>query len=961
MTETDILNNIEGSLTAKGNHPEGTEELPIDLFASIVSEEDATVDRGGKISQILDNNDLSECVIPHKSESGRNTLRINKNGRALSQEIAEIFLDDEKQGLVELVRLRESLAVDGTNDDQIKAKKKLINSAIGKIRYKVEKENTLGYLNSLGIKHEDLGLNAADLTKLNKLAIDQNVGEIYEYLDERERYNTSRVASMLSVEMGQVYPVVAELSRFLGPEFGSGNTQIDESLDGFIRNIGEVDKFVRIDRRGDRDIVRVNEKGRRVADQLLYDIAGQLKSYNLSPGSSLGSIGEIIGERIKLLKNTGSADSLVRILQSAKGKIDYRIWKQDFEFKNPYEYATDYRNAQTLEGTREDVVLYDDAIEVPGTEEIQLTQVVEVLSKDTESITEDTAAKLGLETQQVEEVTDVLQQTIFSEEKKEKRGKRSRIRTKVKMIIAGTLVLIGLGIVAKTTAVNASTAKEFAKNTFYDMNEKFGDDDCEALAAYVDDTGDYSILPGILRSWIPGGLSCRDVAPPDFVFISEMDNFSLDEASIPITNFEMPVEEVAPVEQEIEIPSDVEFNSPILETEGPEITEVNNVVTQNEEVEESIEIEASPEVVNNFVPRPVENITVSEEVRNQIQQINTVEDAQEFLINLSPEYLGTNIEKDPETGITYLYYSLPSEISSNEFIRLTLGSDLINLMGQKLPENTIAKVVYFPEDTKGMLTPGLWQGENSDLANLYYGTDAGSIIKAAGGGDKVLADFVLDWMWEGEKKEPFRPTNRIGEIVGSSFRAGDIAANTEFLCVDRQTGKWWVTNWENVPKDNPSVDVANLLWVWTDKGNFNPDPTVGNSSFRGTMQGKHNHLRLVGAFGVPAQGTTFRSVTDSKGVTRSQVIYSNTFLSIKAPYIFAHILGNSPVIDSNGNPMPLSDESTIHAGSPDQQYIYGLMPEKGIVRDISGSQPFESTENYGWVNNIVGFAITNGN
>lgn len=937
-------------------------DLPLEFFASITEEQIASYERDTKISQILDNVDTSQCMISHISASGKNTLRINNEGREVAQQIADIYLTEGNRGLVELLQIRDSLNKSGSDNEEIKAKRKLINSAIGKIRYKEQREHAEEYLDSIGIDYKDLGLNAADLTKLNKLASLEDVPAIYDYLGEKERYNSSRVASMLSVELDQVYPIVTELARFLGPEFGSGNTQVKESVDEFLNTIGEIDSCVNISVNGGREVVRVNATGRRVADQLLYELAGQVMNYNFQPNFGLEYMRDRIEESILMLKESDSPEALIRILQSAKGKVEYRIWKNNYQFDTPYASAIMYKKSQESEN----MVVEEVAREVE--EDDPTVRVTEVLSNDTNKVTEQTAAILGIDVKGVEEVTAGVAQAITAQDRKETSSKKwPKIRTRVKLLIATTTVLLalGLGIAAKPGVVNASSAKELAKSTFYNANEKFGDDDCEALAAYVDDTGDYSILPRILQSWIPGGLSCRDVAPPGFIFMSEIGESEIDlgvgEDIVLNENIEVPVVENEAIKTNYVTEVTVDETSVgVTETSGGESTLVDDSgVRSGAEVDLIGNDIVQEEAVNTFIQRPVEDITLSEEVRNQILQIDSIEDAHEFLSTMSPEYLGTNIEKDPETGITYLYYSLPTEISSNEYIRNLLGSDLQNLLGQKLPENAIAKVVYFPDESKGMLTPGLWQGESRDYAQEYYGADAGSIVKAAGGGDKVFADFVVDWLWEGEKKEPFRPTNRIGGIEGSSFRNGDIAANTEFLCVNRQTGDWWVTNWENVPKDNPNIDVANLLWAWTENGNFNPNPIVGDASLRHMMSGKLNNMLMKGPAGVPAQGTAFRSVTDEFGVTSSQVVYSNTFLSLVAPNIYGHILQTSPTIDLNGNIINPEGTSSIHAGSTDQKYVFGLMPENGRFRDISGSQPFETPENYDWVNNIVGFAITN--
>lgn len=962
VLKTTDVSTIPASPDRNGDQLRDVADLPIEFFASITEDQIASYDRDTKITQILDNVDTSKCMVSHISESGKNTLRINNEGREVSQQIADMYLSDGNNGLVELLQIRQDLNRSGADDEQVKAKRKLINSAIGKIKYREQKGHAEEYLNSIGITYDNLGLNAADLTKLNRLASEQDTSGIYEYLDEREKYNSSRVASMLSVELDQVYPVVEELARFLGPEFGSGNTQVEESIDELLTTIGEVESCVNISENGGKQAVRINAKGRRVADQLLYEIAGEVRNYNLHPDSSLEFISDTLDERIKMLKQSGSSDSLVRILQSAKGKVEYRIWKNNYQFDTPYASAINYKNAQASEYLGADKVVRE------VVENDQTAIVIDALSGDTEKITAETAGLLGVEEYEVAEVTAGMAQTITAENSMEKkRRKWPKIRTRVKLLVASTTILIGLGlgIVAKPGVVSASNAKELAKSTFYNANEKFGDADCEALAAYVDDTGDYSILPRILQSWIPGGLSCRDVAPPGFMFMSEIGESEIDlgvgEDIVLNENIEVPVVENEAIKTNYVTELTVDEPSVgVTETSGGESTLVDDSgVGRGADVDLIGNDIVQEEAVNTFIQRPVENITLSEEVRNQILHIDSLEDAHEFLSTLSPEYLGTNIEKDPDSGITYLYYSLPSEISSNEYIRQLFGSDLQNLLGQKLPENVISKIVYFPDESKGMLTPGLWQGENRDYAEEYYGADAGSIVKAAGGGDKVFADFVVDWLWEGEKKEPFRPTNRIGGIEGSSFRNGDIAANTEFLCVDRQTGKWWVTNWENVPKDNPDIDVANLLWAWTDQGNFNPNPIVGGASLRHMMSGKLNQLLMKGPSGIPAQGTAFRSVTDESGVTSSQVIYSNTFLSLVAPNIYGHILQTSPTIDLNGNIVNLGDTSSIHAGSTDQKYVFGLMPETGRFRDISGSQPFGSPENYDWVNNIVGFAITN--
>ena len=218
---------------------------------------------------------------------------------------------------------------------------------------------------------------------------------------------------------------------------------------------------------------------------------------------------------------------------------------------------------------------------------------------------------------------------------------------------------------------------------------------------------------------------------------------------------------------------------------------------------------------------------------------------------------------------------------------------------------------------------------------------------------------MIEWLWEGGGVEPFRPTNRIAGTEGSDFALGNIAADAMFLCLDKATGQWWVTNWTNVPKDNPNVEAANLMWAWTKDGEFNPNPQVGDESLRVLMSAKLNDFIAAGGVtgGLPASGITFRSV-EIQGNTSTDITYTSTFLSTVAPNLFRHILFSSPVQDTSGRFLTIEHSATIHAASSDQNYIYGLRPEPGKATDISSSASFYDPDWYRTKNNPLEFAIT---
>lgn len=750
-------------------------DLLADFFSQVEDRHEGNNEyRTGTITELLNDSEIDNSLVYSQTESGRVTTRITSEGRERSGQIAAVY-PNPQEGLQVLIGIRDSLVQQGNDPDGriFKAQKKVINSAIGKLRYQSNKENVGTYLKSIGVADESLGLNAADIAALNSLAEREDTFGVYEYLEERARYNATRVASMLSVEASEVSSIVSEMQRFLGAEFGAANTDPQHGLDEIITNLaeaGNIDSCVNIRPAKLEGQTRtlINARGRRVADQILFELVAEFQRSNFSPESNLTFIADIVDERIEMLKesNSSEAEALIRILQSVKGKAQFKLWRKDFIVRYPYPLVdrgirenitpknVNHISLSAVNGSASESKT-NDGVDDEGSD-VALMQ--EGLLRATDRDISSVAESLGVDPSAIVSVVEELAVAAAPKERKHLRW--SKFRTKVALAIGA--VAVGIAAFAAPVLAKSSSPKQAAKDVFYGLNEKLGDEDCEALVAYIDDSGDYAVLPKVLESWIPGGVTCRDIAPPGFVFIDDFqeeivtgeDNLTENVIENTRTESVNSGESTLTLSNESSILGNIEQgersdsgssgNAVLIgegmQQEGEDVvseageseTPIGTSLEEQESHRYHVEDTTTEEYISIYEPVLADTIILSPEILAKIQAIDSNQEAITFLSELTPEHLSTRMETDITTGVDYLYYSLPEAIASNPYIQMVLGTEMVNFMGQTFPDGVIAITNYFPENAKAVFTPALRQGQK-DYAQMYYNTDFGSLIKGAGG------------------------------------------------------------------------------------------------------------------------------------------------------------------------------------------------------------------------------------